>query len=206
MVELVATLVVLTMSLIGLVAAKPELTRTHGGKVLAFIALFILPVASTRAGFTLHYASTKETRFCLSCHVMEPYGESLLIADKGFLPAGHFQNRRVDRKYACFQCHTQYTLFGDMKAKMTGLRHMLVYYSGRTPDEIELYSPFRNRECLHCHIGSREFEDLHQYDKTQLVSNEVSCMQCHGKVHEVATVAAQEKWKPTIEELLKESP
>ena len=52
---------------------------------------------------------------------MEVYGESLLLADERHLPAAHFQNGRVDREHACFTCHTQYTLFGDMKAKMTGL-------------------------------------------------------------------------------------
>ena len=61
MVELVAALVILTMALIALIAIRPTLTRTHGGKLLAFIALFVLPVASTRAGFTLHYAVSVHT-------------------------------------------------------------------------------------------------------------------------------------------------
>jgi len=206
MVELVATLVILTMGLILLVRVKPELTRTQGGKMLAFVALFVLPVASMRAGFTLHFESTKEAAFCLSCHAMEPYGESLLVADESYLPAEHFQNRRVDRKYACFECHTQYTIFGDLKAKMRGLGHAWVYYTGQTPEKIEPYSPYHNRECLYCHAGSRRYEELHEYDKTQLENNESSCQECHGSMHEVATVEAKPKWKPTIKELLKGSP
>lgn len=202
MVELVAILVILTIGLILLIAFRPALTRTQGGKILAFVALFVLPVASMRAGFRLHFESTKETSFCLSCHVMEPYGESLLVADDSFLPAAHFQNRRVDRKYACFECHTQYTIFGGMKAKMRGLRHAWVYYTGQAPEKIEPYSPLHNRECLYCHTGSRDYEELHEDDKAELMNNEGSCMECHGRMHEVATVDAAPKWKPTIQEML----
>lgn len=204
--ELVATLVFLTIGLIALIYVRPSLTRTQGGKILAFIALFVLPVVSVRSGFLLHYEATKSTSFCLSCHVMEPYGESLLAADENYLPAAHFQNGRVDRKQACFTCHTQYTLFGDMKAKMNGLKHLLVYYSGRTPDEIELYSPYNNRECLYCHTGGRRFEELHEYDMDTLTSNERTCMECHGSSHDVANVHQRAKWKDSVEELLELSP
>lgn len=200
--EPVAILLLLTIALILLVAAQPSLTRTRGGKALAFVALFALPVASVRAGFNLHYESTKSTSFCLSCHVMEPYGESLLVADETFLPAAHFQNVRMARDKACFTCHTQYTLFGDLNAKMNGLTHLWVYYTGQTPERIELYSPYQNRECLHCHSGARNFEALHVDDMTEFVGNEISCMDCHGTAHDVSAVDGAEKWKPSIEELL----
>jgi len=205
MVELVASLVILTIGLILLIAFRRALTRTQGGKILAFVALFVLPLASMRAGFNLHFQDTKSVSFCLSCHSMEVYGESLLLADEGHLPAAHFQNGRVDREHACFTCHTQYTLFGDMKAKMNGLKHLLVFYTGQTPEKIELYSPYLNRECLYCHTGGRRFEDLHEHDMASLVNNEISCMDCHGKAHDVANVPGAEKWKPSVQELLRSS-
>ena len=206
MVELVAILVILTIGLILLIAFRPALSRTQGGKILAFVALFVLPVASMRAGLSLHFEQTKTVSFCLSCHSMEPYGESLLLADESYLPAAHFQNGRVDRQYACFTCHTQYTLFGDMKAKMNGLRHLWVYYTGQTPEQIELYVPYNNRECLYCHTGGRRFEELHEYDMSTLVSNERSCMECHGKSHDAASVHELAKWKDTVDELLELKP
>lgn len=206
MVELVAILVLLTMALIALIALRPTLTRTPGGKALVFVAFFVFPLASMRAGLNIHFESTKQTSFCLSCHAMEPYGESLLLEDESYLPAAHFQNRRVDRKYACFTCHTQYTLFGDMKAKMNGLKHLWIYYTGQTPDKIELYNPYRNRECLYCHTGSRRFEELHEYDMNELVSNEISCMDCHGKAHDASTAAGAPKWNPSIHEMLEATP
>ncbi len=204
--ELVATLVLLTIGLIVLIYVRPTLTRTQGGKVLVFIALFVLPVASIRSGFRLHFEATKTTSFCLSCHVMEPYGESLLLADESYLPAAHFQNGRIDRDYACFTCHTQYTLFGDMKAKMNGLKHLWVYYTGQTPEQIELYSPYNNRECLYCHVGGRRFEELHEYDMNTLVSNERACMECHGNTHDVASVHGAAKWKDSVQEILEFKP
>ena len=90
MVELVATLIILTIGLVLLILFRPELTRTQGGKILAFVALLVLPVASMRAGLNLHFEKTKSVSFCLSCHPMEVYGESLLLADESYLPAAHF--------------------------------------------------------------------------------------------------------------------
>lgn len=204
--EPVAVLVLLTIGLLVLLAVRPGLMRTPGGQALAVVALLALPIASVRAGFVLHYESTKATSFCLSCHVMEPYGESLLVADETSLPAAHFQNGRVERDRACFTCHTQYTLFGDLNAKLNGLAHMWVYYSGQTPENIQLYSPYANRECLHCHSGARRFEELHADDMSVLVADEIACMDCHGLAHDVANVHAAEKWKPSINELLELRP
>lgn len=204
--ELVATLALLTIALVGLIYARPSLVRTRGGKLLAFIALFVLPIASARSGFSLHFEATKSTSFCLSCHVMEPYGETLLLEDESYLPAAHFQNGLVDREHACFTCHTQYTLFGDMAAKINGLKHVWVYYTGQTPDPIELYTPYNNRECLYCHQGGRRFEELHEHDMQTLVANEMTCMECHGSAHDVASVREAPKWKDSIEEILEWQP
>jgi cytochrome c-type protein NapC len=125
---------------------------------------------------------------------MEPYGQSMLVEDEDALPAAHFQNRRVDRDHACFTCHTNYTLFGDYKAKIGGLRHVYIYYLGTIPKKIELYEPYKNRECLHCHDGGRKFVDAHGEDLPALRSNETSCLDCHDSVHDVAHVAAAKKW------------
>ena len=200
--EVAAIFMGLAIGLVALLVFRPPLARSVGGATLAFAALFLMPLAVTRAGFAVHMATSKQTEYCLSCHVMEPYGESLLLDDDRHLPAGHFQNRRVDREEACFSCHTQYARFGDLRAKMSGLRHLLVYVSGRTPDRISLYNPYQNRECLHCHLGSRNFEELHGYEKEMLVANEESCMSCHGRSHDVHDLDSLPKWRQSISELL----
>ena len=85
---------------------------------------------------------------------------------------------------------------------MNGLKHLLVYYSGRTPDEIELYSPYQNRECLHCHVGARSFDELHSNDMPELTSNEISCMECHGPAHEIHDLEQAEMWQDDLEATL----
>jgi nitrate/TMAO reductase-like tetraheme cytochrome c subunit len=192
----VALAAAVTLALIALVVLRPALTAARGGRVLAFIAFLVLPVLVTATGLNLHMESSKSTAFCLSCHVMAPYGKSLYVDDKDHIPAAHFQNNRIPRDHACFTCHTTYTLFGDYRAKLTGLRHVYVNYLGTIPKTIKLYEPYNNRECLHCHSGARAFEanDVHQGVRADLTANKTSCLECHGTVHDVANVGHLPIW------------
>lgn len=192
---IVGCLLIATITLVALLVVRPALTAARGGKVLAFFAFFVLPSASLWAGYQLHMEHSKSTEFCLSCHVMEPYGQTLLLEDPEFVAASHFQNRRIDRDHACFTCHTNYSLFGDYKAKAGGLRHLWVYYTGQAPEKIELYQPFQNRECLHCHSGARGFVEAHAEDVPSLESGELSCLECHDQFHPVDKVAELAKWE-----------
>lgn len=195
--EVLALLTLVTIALAALVALRPALTAARGGKVLAFLALLVLPLAMTALGLSSHMERSKSTEFCLSCHVMEPYGKSLRVDDAGFVPASHFQNNRVPRDKACFTCHTDYTMFGDAKAKLRGLRHVYVYYLAGAPEKISLYEPYNNRECLHCHAGARSFEEseLHVEIRDELRTNQTSCLECHDVVHEVDQLAGKPLWK-----------
>lgn len=178
------------------VAARPAMTRHRVGKILAFLAFFILPVLVTFVGTTTHLDHAKKTEFCLSCHVMEPYGKSLSVDDADALPASHFQNRRIDREYACYTCHTTYTMFGGVSAKMKGLKHVWINYLGTIPERIELYEPYSNRECLHCHEGARSFEEdeVHVDFRGELESGETTCLECHDVVHAVEDLDEAELW------------
>jgi cytochrome c-type protein NapC len=182
-------------ALVGVLIMRPSLTAARGGKVLAFFILFLLPVVMLWAGTSLHLEHAKSTDFCLSCHVMEPYGESLLLDDTAHLPASHYQQRHVSRDQACYTCHTSYTMFGGVKSKMKGLQHLYVNYLGTIPDQIELYEPFDNNECLHCHDGARDFVDVHGDMQSELESGETSCLECHDQVHVVHQVDQLEKWE-----------
>ena len=127
---------------------------------------------------------------------MEPYGKSLSIDDLTHLPAAHFQNNRIPREQACFTCHTNYTMFGDINSKMRGLRHVYVYYL-KAPTKIALYQPFYNRECLHCHANARSYEETtpHKEMKEQLATNAMSCVTCHNKIHDAANIDKAKLWK-----------
>jgi hypothetical protein len=85
-------------------------------------------------------------------------------------------------------------MFGTFKAKMGGLRHLYVYYLKKMPlpEDIKLHEPFNNRECLHCHLGARSFEQgaTHNADPATLPAikaNTLSCISsgCHDVVHNV---------------------
>jgi len=130
------------------VVLRPDVTRVREGRMLAFLALFLVPSMAVWAGVSQHMERAKTTEFCLSCHTMEDYGRSLYVDDRGYLPAAHFQNNRVPRERACYTCHTDYTMFGGLKDKWRGLHHVYVQYLGTVPrtGEIKLYQPFNNRE------------------------------------------------------------
>jgi cytochrome c-type protein NapC len=144
--------------------------------------------------------------FCLSCHPMEKYGRSLHIDDVLHVPASHYQYNRVPRETACFACHTNYTLFGDYKAKIEGLRHVWVEYLGTIPkpEDIKLYKPFNNRECLHCHEGARSFDEAIPHKTLTggiavILANQISCVSsgCHDTVHDLAHVDLLPLWSDT---------
>jgi len=155
-IELVGLLAI-TAALLLVLLLRPATTRERGGRVLAFLGILALPTLAFAVGFNAHVERSKKREFCLSCHIMEPYGKSLAIDDDEYVPASHVQNNRVHRDEACFTCHTTYALYGDIKAKIGGLRHIAVNYLGAPPDTIRLYRPYNNRECLHCHGSSRSF-------------------------------------------------
>jgi cytochrome c-type protein NapC len=183
---------------------RVTLTRSREGKILAFIALFALPVMAAWTGFAAHMDRAESTKFCLSCHVMSGFGQSLHIDDPSYVPAAHFQNNRIPREQACYTCHTEYTMFGPMKSKIRGLRHLYVEYiaGAPKPETIKLYEPFQNRECLHCHLGARVFEEASAHHKTpgllnRIKSNQLSCTSsgCHEFIHDVASLKDDKFWK-----------
>jgi len=196
-------LIGLAAVLLLLLALRPGITRTPEGKILAFMALVVAPGLALAGGAMSHLDDSKSTEFCLKCHVMEKYGKSLHVDDKEFLAAQHYQNNRVPRDHACFTCHTDYAMFGDVRAKLRGLRHVAVQYFGKAPEKIKLYTPYNNRECLHCHAGSRSFEESRGHrgeDVTMadLKSGKTSCLTagCHDVAHGVDELEDVEFWDP----------
>jgi cytochrome c-type protein NapC len=202
--KIVLLVVAATGLLALLIGLRVHVTRTPEGKMLAFVGLFILPVVSLLFGFSEQMDRATSTQFCLSCHVMHDYGQSLSIDDPSYVPARHFQNNRVPRDRACYTCHTDYTMFGTVNAKLRGLRHLYVQYLGKipAPQDIKLYERYNNRECLHCHLGARNFEQATPHHKTedllrQMKSNERSCTSngCHEFIHDVASLKDMKFWK-----------
>ena len=187
-----------TVALIAAFVRRPEWTDAVGGRILAFVALFALPGLLFLGGAGRHYEQAKTTDFCLSCHVIEPYGESLLIDHPRFLPAAHFQNKLIPINKACYTCHTSYTMFGDVDDKIRGVRHVWHSVLGTWSDPVKLYQPYENRSCLECHEGARSFEEFsaHKRFRPELISETKSCLMCHTLIHEVTKLDRFERWDP----------
>ena len=67
---------------------------------------------------------------------------------------------------------------------------------------IRLYEPYNNRECLHCHLGARSFEEgaVHTADPDLLPAvkaNKISCLSsgCHDVVHNAEQLNNVKFWK-----------
>ena len=193
-------LIILSVVLAIFFFLRPNVTAGVTGKILAFVAFFMLPVMCVVAGMTEHMQRAEQTQFCISCHSMEPYGRSLYVDDPGHVPAQHFQNHRVPADEACYACHADYTIYGPLKDKLRGVTRIYMQYISTPPKEITIPGGYNNNQCLHCHNGARSFESnpVHQALMSSLVSNQMSCITsgCHDTIHDVSSLGHVKFWSP----------
>ena len=156
--------------------------RIYRHAILATV-IIVVPVLYSVVTAEVALERSKTVEFCASCHVMTPYVEGLKAPDSDLLSAKHYQYRRINNNQ-CYTCHADYDLFGPVRAKMNGLRHLAHYYLGK-PREIKIYKPFPNSHCLQCHDGAKSFvrAESHKEIIDQLRSDEMKCIDCHGPVH-----------------------
>jgi len=194
--------IVLSIVLASVFLIRPSLTHAASWKILAFIGLCVLPALCIVGGMNTHVQRSEQTQFCISCHVMIPYGQSLYVDDPGHIPAQHFQNHRVPTDMACYSCHADYTIYGPLKDKLQGLKRIYVQYVSTPPDPaaIRIAGGFKNAQCLHCHLGARSFEEnpVHVAMMDSLKSEQDSCLGsgCHDTAHDVANVSHLKMWRP----------
>lgn len=194
--------IALSVVLAAIFLIRPSLTSAAGWKIVAFIGLCVLPALCIVGGMNAHIQRSEQTRFCISCHVMIPYGQSLYVDDASHIPAQHFQNHRVPVDMACYSCHADYSIYGPLKDKLQGLKRIYVQYVSTAPDPASIRIPggFQNAQCLHCHLGARNFEEnaVHAAMLDSLKSNQTSCLTsgCHDTAHDVANLSHLKFWKP----------
>lgn len=193
---LVALAIAVAVAVLGWRGAG-HLVGTRWGRLGLLVAAAVLPVAVTVGALASGVKESSSTRFCLSCHEMEPYGRSLFADNRQALAAVHYQDRLVTRDGTCYGCHTNYGLFGDVKAKLNGLRHVYVHYLGTIPERPKLYEPYPNANCLHCHDDARGFleKPVHTPLLADLQAGRQSCLSCHKVAHDHESVAAGKLWQ-----------
>jgi nitrate/TMAO reductase-like tetraheme cytochrome c subunit len=153
----------------------------------AFLVMFVLPALWIVGALAYADTATRSTSFCLKCHEMEPYGESV-TADNATTPATHYRNEWVDRETACYVCHTTPGLSGYVVAKAKGLRDVFVHFAGEVPEEIHLDAPYDAGICLSCHAGDDAFLALEAHRTLAEASpgDDVTCAGCHAVAHALA--------------------
>jgi len=195
---ILVALVVLTIIMAAVFLVYPSVTVEASGKILAFIALCILPALCIVTGMSFHNERSQQTSYCVSCHSMVTHGQSLHLLDTHYIPAQHFQNHLVPSDKACYTCHTNYTMYGPLKDKLRGLTYLYMEYLSTPPKTLHLIGTYPNSECLHCHLGTRDFEDNLGYmpPLAVLKSNKVSCISsgCHDMIHDVSETDHMKLW------------
>jgi cytochrome c-type protein NapC len=167
------------------------------GRVVLLVGLVALPILLSAGNISYGFHQSSTTSFCLSCHEMRDYGKSLFVDNKQAVVAVHYQNRLVDRDTVCYSCHKDYAMFGDVTAKLNGLRHVWAHYIAGVPKKIELYHPYPNSNCLHCHDDMRRFVEgpAHKPIMSALYAGTTSCLSCHKIAHDMAKVKADNFWQ-----------
>lgn len=175
---------------------KGSVASSHVGKLILLITLCVLPLTVTSTGVAVGIRRSSQTTFCTSCHEMEPYGKSLFVDNPHALAAVHYQKRLIDRDQTCYACHTDYAMFGNAKAKINGLRHVWVHYFGDIPEKPELYAPYPNHNCLHCHDDARTYieQPAHAAVRDDLAQDKKSCLSCHTLAHDADGVREKNFW------------
>jgi nitrate/TMAO reductase-like tetraheme cytochrome c subunit len=157
----------------------PDSPRRHW--VLLF-AVALVPGLALVLGFGQTLDVMKQPVFCGSCHVMDPFIADLKDPASETLAAKHYKNRYI-REDQCYTCHSDYGVFGPLRAKLAGVRHLVNYETGNYVEPIKIREPYRIANCLHCHGEAQNFQTAHADTLPLLESGDMSCLDCHRPAH-----------------------
>ena len=181
---------VVGLALLVTVMRSRSLRAAPGWRTLAFIAFCALPVLFAASAIQANLNHMKRVEFCGSCHVMQNHVGSLTYDDDEPLASVHFRNNYVEQDHACYACHVSYAMFGPVRAKANGLRHVWAFVTEGAQAKIELYEPYNNDNCLHCHGTSERFLEVEDHMAedgflARVGSGELSCLNagCHDEGH-----------------------
>jgi cytochrome c nitrite reductase small subunit len=158
---------------------------TSASKQLLFFAVAILPLTIVFFAYYYGLETSKSVEACGSCHTMDAHVRDLRDPKSDTLAAVHFKNRYIQENH-CYTCHTDYGMFGTVKAKWEGLGHTVRYTTGAYTLPLKIAHPYPNWRCLNCHGTSQKFLDPEKHpkeDMADLLSGKTSCLECHGPPH-----------------------
>lgn len=175
---------------------RPKRHTDTATRWLLLIAFLILSPLAYALSFGLAVNGSKPVAFCNSCHVMNAYVDDLENPDSEHLAALHFQYRWI-ADHQCYTCHSDYGLFGDVEAKLAGLRHIWFYYVAGYETPLKIRGTYDNERCLYCHGPVKSYRELPQHRKNEMAidTSEMSCIggKCHVTPHPKSAAEGEEK-------------
>jgi hypothetical protein len=161
--------------------------RGRVSESLLTMSLVTLPVLAFAVTGAVLVERSKETEFCVSCHLMVPLRDTVTEQDPS-LAGVHMTRGAVPTAQSCYTCHSGYGLQGDVQAKFAGLRHMAMELTGRYELPLTLHGDFDLKSCLGCHAEASGFraQPAHVAPEIQtaLLSGEMRCTgMCHPAGH-----------------------
>ncbi len=154
-------------------------------KLLLLVVLGVAPALLVLATFALSFQRAEHVSFCADCHTMTPWVNDLHNPKSKALAAMHFRNRWI-LDDQCYTCHADYGFMGPIKTKLVSMRHVAIYYTGiGMPQQIKLYKPFPNGNCLQCHGPAENFRTnpAHAAVMKPILASQLSCVTCHQPIH-----------------------
>ena len=168
--------------------------------LLSFICLFLYTKRRSRPGqlflfsvilvvflwpptfFSLSNANLERSKgleFCGSCHDMNLHITDGTNPRSKSLAAKHITRYWVN-KNPCYTCHTDYTMFGPFKAKISGLKHFYTsQFLNKDEKDIKLFAAYPDSNCMQCH-DTRQFKKVEEHEDRD---PDESCIDCHDKIH-----------------------
>jgi len=87
-------------------------------KITAFFTLGLFPFLWVAVVAYQDMERVKQVSFCEKCHTMSEHVKNMKGDNLEPLSTLHYQNNWVRQESACYECHTSYTVFGPLSAKI----------------------------------------------------------------------------------------
>lgn len=171
---------------------RPALNRAT--KIVLLFGIGLFPIATAMTANYADFEATKNRTFCGSCHVMKPYQDDSENPMSTSLASRHARNDQFGHEN-CYACHADYGMFGTVKTKLGGMRHVYLYLTeyrtkslAEARETIHILHPFQNATCMRCHSTENPlWKDVKDHASVidRVRNGEVSCASegCHGPAH-----------------------
>ena len=186
----------IAIALVAMALCAAIVIRGRLGDTLLALGLVALPVTAFALSNAVLLDRSRNTDFCMSCHIMEPLLEVVSDAEPT-LAAVHISRGAVRTNQSCYGCHSGYGLWGDVGAKLAGVGHMVATLTGRYELPLRIHGRYDIDACLACHAESGRFRAVvaHQLPDIQqaLLAGEMGCTgACHPAAHPPEALTGKE--------------